>query len=88
MLGCSHPDVVAGHNTCVLFDENPFPLNPRDQYGADRTTSSTAMPIPARLCFATTAPGLVYPDWGCGGPFTFRDAGLEYEDRADAAERQ
>ena len=26
MLGCSHPDVVAGHNTCVLFDENTWPL--------------------------------------------------------------
>jgi len=26
-LGCSHPDVVAGRNTCVLFDESQYPLD-------------------------------------------------------------
>ena len=25
--GCSHPDVIAGHNVCVLLDKNQFPLN-------------------------------------------------------------
>ena len=66
LLGCSHPDVVAGNNTCVLFDENPYPLQGQ-LLGSYTFQYSDA--YSGALCFATTAPGINAPDWGLGGLF-------------------
>ena len=68
LQGCSHPDVVAGNNTCVLFDENTFPLNGR-MVGSYTFQYSDA--YSGALCFATTGPGVIYPNWGWSGPFHY-----------------
>ena len=66
LLGCSHPDVVAGNNTCVLFDENPYPFQGQ-LMGSYTFQYSDA--YSGALCFATTAPGVNSPDWGLAGLF-------------------
>ena len=73
LLGCSHPDVVAGHNTCVLFDQNTWPFT-RIISKAAATPSMSTIPArtpPARCAWKRSDTNFVYTDWDGACPFFY-----------------
>ena len=74
MLGCSHPDVVAGNNTCTLFDKNSYPFTGNlmggawsYEYGNAASGSMYLEKLDTNLVTSTYvsagAIGATLPDW-------------------------
>ena len=74
LLGCSQADVVAGNNTCTLFDENTFPFQAfgdnRLEGGGWNFQYSDA--YSGAMCLVKTDTNLVYAEWDNSGPFTYQ----------------
>ena len=72
LLGCSHPDVVAGNNTCVLFDENTYPFSPEFSNGfCGGWNFQYTGAYSGAMCMEKTDTNLIYPIWSGDGPFNY-----------------
>ena len=69
LLGSSNPDVVAGHNTCTLFDENSYPFN-QCLTGGGGWSFEYGGAYSGGMYLEKTDTNIVSSNWVTAGPFT------------------